>query len=695
MKYDGFINRYLWAIILILITIIVIPYDFPRPTGQFTLETEFKPTPNQYPIILLHVSDLHLSSIKPKSYPYIKNILSVSKYLFKPDLLVIAGDVIDNYNDPKLKFHHYHQLNINDWFLYEKLLLELNITIVPSSNLQLKLDSQKNYGQEKLSSIQVFGNHDYYLVDSFTSPQNYMKQIVDYQTIDEFELSTSRITFSMNGSDVKIKFIKLNRVSFPTGPISLHQNSYLTPRFKKRFLKEIAEDTNDTMNIVVSHTPVLKYFYFKTMMSLVKKSKKTRFYLTGHWHPQIGFFQHFGRKSFETVSPGLFKKPYGDVVIIDNGVSSNHVINLNQTTTAVITHPAPNDQKSELDCYSPQTGQIRAVAFGAGANQLNLSVLIDDSPGRLNCSEFEYKENVFLCTLPYSNLENGIHLITKVGDWSGSFYFSIGPKSPSIVEIDYIYETEVLWTVLFILSWLFAIFILSPLYYNSSHNTHNSLTINIYETDNLIIRKIKRSFIHIKSRIISLPSYFYYPLAIGILWSLFLPICAFDTKDQPAFFHTLGNFFVLRNNDIDIIPDGGLQNFLVRNVEYRYHYYGAMYGVYFMYFHLFPIFLMISCSFSYQITKNKFYVLIDCSLFLLSLWGGYYQFTWLIEMFGFFYAITSPLMFWFPLLYYILLAYWTFAESKRNDYESNDGFQCLLNQLDHRLQISIYIIYYI
>lgn len=705
-KFNNLLIQYGWAFITSAFALFLIPVGFYRHTGTFHLKKEFNPK-NKLPLILLHASDPHLSSIKPKSYPHIKKMLNTSKKIYKPDLLIISGDLTDNFL-PTNSVRPYYTQYEGDWNLYNQLMNELDFKILKTENENKRkkedvhLNPTSIYSKESVKTIQTIGNHDLFCVGAFNSSINFLRNTIEYDRITNFELST--ITFNFvdknnhdDDSNFSLKFVNLNRFSFPVGPICFIQISFLTNTFKKRLINELTSTVNkNEMTIVVSHIPVLRHHLISDMERILKKSLNTRYFLSGHWHPPQGFYLHIGRNVYELVAPPLFKSSYVNLIIIDNGISSSHLINLDQPEHAVISHPASIYSKSELDAYSPSEGEIRAISFGKKSYKKNFSVIIDDVfLGRLKCSsENQIKEDVYLCTLHYKDLKEGIHTLIKVGDWSGNLTFSIGPNSPSLTEYPYINEPQTSWTIWFIISWIATIYIvwpfkssmMTPFHHEKSQNQFNSESkfSNIFcccslSQSNLIVK----SFNTIKSRFRMLPRYFQRLLFLAVFWSMFLPISLFEVEGKFSIFHVLGNVFYLGKNNSEYYTsdENCLQNFRIGNFEYRYHYMGAMYGIYFLYFHVFPIFLIVSAFISSQGQYNL-YLFIDIIIFIFSFWGAFYQFTWLVDMFGLVYALASPLMLWFPVSIYICLIVWIFNEIKMNNIDdSAELSQSLLYQV--------------
>ena len=623
LSLNFFLIQYSWILIISIFSVFLLQRKFPHKTGQFHLSKPF--CPQNPPIILLHLSDLHVSSIKEKSYPRIKYYLNISKELLKPDKIIISGDLTDNYVPTNI-LRPYHAQYENDWISYSKIMKELNLE----------------------TSIQVVGNHDMFCLSCYDSPNNYALKYVlykdenstklnNYKDFDDFQINSKLINFPNNGN-YKINFISINQFNFPSGPICFVQEIFMTNAFKDRLRKAITnQKMHSNMTIIVSHFPVMLFFHENGLIKILKESDNTRFFLSGHWHPKKTFRLHFGRSVYEVVSPALFKHSSIGVISIDNDVSTYHLVDLDKPKAAFISHPSSIYEKSELDSYSPTSGEVRAIAFcptysSCNIEKFNLSIS-GDINGRLLCSpKDKIKEGVYLCKLPYFNLSEGVHNIDKIGDWDGSLTFSIGPASPSLRESPYLNFAEVSWTTFYFFSWLIAIYILLPF-------CQRFQQIPIHKTD---FKVIYRSFQTVKARVHFLPFYFQAILVMGVLWSFFLPISFFGTEGSLNIFHAFGNFF------------------FVNGIEYRYHYMGSMYGVYFLYFHVFPIFIIAN---GYR-TSSIIVHIIDFIIFLFSLRGFSYQFFWLIDMFGLQYSLLNPLMLWIPIVLYGYLLFWLYSEYK-------------------------------
>jgi hypothetical protein len=91
---------------------------------------------------------------------------------------------------------------------------------------------------------------------------------------------------------------------------------------------------------------------------------------------------------------------------------------------------------------------------------------------------------------------------------------------------------------------------------------------------------------------------------------------------------------------------------------FQWHYAGADFGVGFLFCMFYPVVNLVNGIVSNP--KDRPYFL-DVVYFLVGIWGYCKRFVRLLDMFGVFYTLTSPLMILVPILLYGSLAEWLWS----------------------------------
>ena len=283
-----------------------------------------------------------------------------------------------------------------------------------------------------------------------------------------------------------------------------------------------------------------------------------------------------------------------------------------------MTHPVPDSLASDFNLFDETTTEIRALGFAT--EELNLEVR-GAVQGKLKRVR-KLKEGVYLYSLPLE-LQPGRYQIVKSGDWRGTVDFTIGKKVRPFFETPYVNRSSYAWTILFVLMYIPALILSIPWMPSLASTSFKSWILPL------------RSFALLKSRIATLPKAFQLSIFATTLISVILPIALFDVEGVPCAFHVFGNFF---------------------GWHYRYHYLGAKYGMTYLFGMFYPVVNMVNGMNVYR--SNILIPPIDFAILVYGLWRWLYDFTWLVDLLGSSYAISSPIMTIIPfILYGNLLAY--------------------------------------
>lgn len=599
------ISQYAWLIILGTMLLSITPYKIPSRTKRFTsYQSELPFDSTKTPIWFLHVSDLHLSSVRKGSYEKIKKIFVDSISIFKPEKIIIAGDLTDNYS-PEKNFHYQAQMK-EDWDLYPKLINELQI-------------------KDKI--LHCVGNHDMFRIKSFNSMSHYGKDLI--YSSDNFLVSKSYY----ENEGFSIKFIIVNPYNFPATPICFGQFAYPENEVYDQINKELSlVDTNFTM--ILSHHPVLRWSTWQKVSSMINKAYNLRFFITGHWHPKGTFRYHIG-DTYEVVGAAIFKARKIGIFTIDNRRSAYHFIDLDKPPFILMTSPVPSNQTSSLDIFNQNDFEVRALAFTKEAPKLKVS---GAATGELKCKSIQ--EGVFLCSLPV-HIPNGKHRLFKEGDWDGYVDFVVGQTTDPFLQYPYITRPNMGWAYVFIPSIIAAMYLVLP--------GKKSGVVFSYEQwiqgkrDRPSIFVIVFSSIEVlRYRVNLLPQWMRALLTCSVFATVFIPISFFKIEDLLCSFWCWGYHYTGR---------------------FVFHYLGPMMACCYLYFVVFPILILLT---SFQVTFERTWTFgIDIILFLVSSYGIYYSFWWTRDMFGPYCVLTCPHFIYIPLILYSTTVWWMFNSGKQ------------------------------
>ena len=472
------------------------PFMFPKRTKTFQARSPTLPwDSDSTPTWFVHMGDVHLSKMR-KSYDYVSGVLDWCLGKFKPDRVIICGDLTDNQGMEKVR--PYRRQLKDDWLLYEELL--------------------RTHGLTKENLIQTLGNHDVYALASYSERNNFGQRY--FGNLSQFHMSTS----FYKHENTMYKFIVLNQYEFPTGPICFLQWSFVTPKVKQELEAELNKDDCDVA-IIVSHNPALRYHKLSTFASIIDHSPKLRLMLSGHWHPMRGSILHFG-DTIEAVSPPLFKKPRIGLITFDNGRYGYTMIDKDQDVNAVMTHPVPDAFATSFNLFDEQITEIRAIGFSERKLLLAVTGSINGELVRVK----RLKPGVYLYSLPVK-LSPGKYRLVKVGDWSGTVEFTIGQEVKPFYEKPYMNRSSYGWTIVFLLMYIPALLLSIP-----------KLSLFVCDSPSVLTLPL-RSFGYVKARLSALPPVFQRSLCVSTILCGVFPVSFFDVEGLLCAFHVAGNFF--------------------------------------------------------------------------------------------------------------------------------------------------------
>ena len=385
-----FISEYGWFIIILLIVSFGFLFPYYHPSQKFYSKHPKEPWNSDFiPKIFFHLSDIHISSflgIKTNgSIDYLTDFLD-----YKPDLILITGDVVDNFetkNFPKVG----SQLK-NDWEYYSK--------IIKSKISKYKI-------------IDVAGNHDLFAVDSLISNHNYF---LDYSFIfNRTNVKTNDDFFIKKINAFNETFILINQYLFPTphppyGVFPHHTNHMLD-------LLEKAIDTSGDC-FLLNHYQIDRNWFIKSSKGhsyeQIVSKKNVKAIFTGHFHPSKTFIIHHGQGGVEFCAPPPFKGKAQGLITIDNDqLVYNSVIikKKGEKPLCFMTYPTPKEQISSHHTFNYSKSEIRIISYAG--KEIDL-MITGDINGKMKLKK-KLKNGADLYTYPI-NLGFGEYKINIKGD---------------------------------------------------------------------------------------------------------------------------------------------------------------------------------------------------------------------------------------------------------------------------------------
>lgn len=643
------LSQYVWLILLCLLYLLIVPFKLPQSTKDFfftTIDEDWNSSSKPY--WLLHVSDLHISSVRSNSYENIYNRMKAALDNINPQYIIISGDITDN--SRKSNFREYIKMEKNDWDLYDKLILSLNL------NQSYKL-------------IQAAGNHDIYNIKRFTSSNHYANGRLYNSSNYHFQIHK----FSPDPNEITI--ISMNPYEFPVPPNDMLMWANPKDSFRKELINLLHNITSRYV-ILNAHHPALNWYptYATasdvTMNEILTQTRNVRFFLSGHLHPKKPYFMHHG-DTLEVVATPLFRNNEVGLITFDNHRAAYHQIDLSKKPYGAITSPVPLDQVSGLDTYfnsetidsqilssqtsekvhssqkvstfsdknkkdSPIISELRVLMF-TDKKDLNL-VASGAVSGRLNCSFIE--KAVQICSLSIPSMNGSIHSIEVTGDWSGSVEFTVSKTAIGFTEIPYNDDSTVGWCFLFVIFYIFCIIMTLPVDFININESFNRW---VHEKSSQAhwLFSIFGGFLIVKSNAQNSNLLIKISLFLASLWTVVLPISFFQIDGSVAVLWLWG--YICLNKNIFV-------------------FYGMKFASLFITFVMFPILLILS---SIEMTKSiekVFYF--DVAVYIAFAAGWLYTISVLVEWYGFEFGLTSPLITLIPIYLHVITIKYIVERSK-------------------------------
>lgn len=486
-------NQYWW--VLLIAASLMLLWVVPMSTSSGTIESaEIEKTWNddEDPIIIGHLTDVHINSLEPQRNHKFKTVLKNYRK-FNLDTLIITGDLVDNWGDRR--FGQYGQQFEPDYQLYRKLSTE--------------------YHQAVKNVIELAGNHDVFGLSQYESPNNnflkYTKTHTRHpdQKLEEFWATPIETD--------EVVVLALNPFRFPAPHAKfdfwVRQTAEILDFLERSLARanEMAKRSTGRSKpvIVACHYPMTFW-----VMTNVRSSSGSTFeeiiersgaslYISGHAHPTHSHYRHHNG-FLEVCAQDLNEHDGYSIITIDNGRPYHRTYNVSETPNVILTHPVPAKMLTKNVPFSEKTTAIRLISMN---DSLNIEVrgVVD---GKMKCVR-QLKNGAYLYSYPLKNLERGFHTLEFDGDWKYELDFFVGTQMNSFEEDYYIPVNQI----------VFALALLAI-----------AVLVNC-----LFLRPCRSIHVDVNDRIRLLPTWLRYLLTFSVIAPLVLPIAFVNIEGEIGF----------------------------------------------------------------------------------------------------------------------------------------------------------------
>lgn len=353
---------YLFIFVLTFLMMYLVPIKHVSPKILVADSVEEFDEEN-YPIHILHLTDIHASDNFPEAVERLKTVLTYSKDYIRPNFVILTGDLADDYvgaeeptRSKQIEGH---------WKLYSGAIEESGISM---DNV-----------------LEVFGNHDLWATLRYNKSEayswKYAKSIPE--NADFFSYSKTK-----NG----VRFVAFNSQEFPTGYGALQYINAFTREMLDSFESEISKESDANVTFVAIHNIIDLIHPFNTKSSSGKTfsdmlvENNVPALTNGHNHPNYIETLHVGRKYMELTGTALKTTDGFQIISYDNNHLNYHFYRLSDWVddkVFIITYPTPTNMSitnSKLDSF-----KIRVVLFSNNTNeQFTYSINDGEKTGTLS-----------------------------------------------------------------------------------------------------------------------------------------------------------------------------------------------------------------------------------------------------------------------------------------------------------------------
>ena len=333
------------AFILLLVNIIPQYHSKKTFTSKQIPDFQF----NQDPIILIHTTDLHISTTR-KERTDGSSVVLFSLCEYNPDIFLLTGDYVDNVKQGQ----RMGEQNLEDWKIY-------NSTV---RNFLLK---------KGFKVVDISGNHDQWAVDKFDSEENHFLEnsFIFNRTNVKSELDFFLRKIKLNINNIDINFLLIHDYRYPVYRPPYGAETHTTVN-QLDLLENMINSIDDEEEIfLLSHYPVDRALLYKSnnghTFDEIISNKKVYAIFTGHEHPNsVRIIHHGSEGGLEFCTSSLFDKKRAGLITLDNGNLVYHEVYIpyyGSKPLFFLTYPTPNEQISSHHIFNIKKFDIRVISY--------------------------------------------------------------------------------------------------------------------------------------------------------------------------------------------------------------------------------------------------------------------------------------------------------------------------------------------
>ena len=399
-KIKFFISEFAFILIMAFSILLVAVIPEYHSKKVFTSKKNSNSGFTEDPIILIHMTDIHIS-ITDMHRTDGSSILLVSLCEYKPDLFLLTGDYADNFK----KGQKTGIQNLDDWKMYGSSI----VNVLKKKGFQV---------------VDISGNHDQWAVDTFDSKENtfldnsFIYNRANVKSEEDFFCRKYKLTVGTTD----LTFLLINDYRYPVYRPPYGAETHTTSK-QLDLLENFMNAIDESEIFVLSHYPVDRAILYKSdkgnSFDDIISNEKVYAIFTGHQHPaSVKIVHHSEKGGIEYCTPAAFASKKAGLITLDNGNLVYHEVHIpyyGNKPLFFMTYPIPNEQLTSHHIFNLNNFDIRVISYYPD-NTIKLKIegdingeLTYDHP--LNNGAFLYKYNV-------NNLKNGeykIHIYDEVG----------------------------------------------------------------------------------------------------------------------------------------------------------------------------------------------------------------------------------------------------------------------------------------
>ena len=347
-KIKFFISEFAFILIMAfsILLVAVIPEYHSKKVFTSKKNSNFGFTED--PIILIHMTDIHMS-ITDMHRTDGSSILLVSLCEYKPDLFLLTGDYVDNFK----KGQKTGIQNLDDWKMYGSSI----VNVLKKKGFQV---------------VDISGNHDQWAVDTFDSKENtfldnsFIYNRANVKSEEDFFCRKYKLTVGTTD----LTFLLINDYRYPVYRPPYGAETHTTSK-QLDLLENFMNAIDESEIFVLSHYPVDRAILYKSdkgnSFDDIISNEKVYAIFTGHQHPaSVKIVHHSEKGGIEYCTPAAFASKKAGLITLDNGNLVYHEVHIpyyGNKPLFFMTYPIPNEQLTSHHLFNLNNFDIRVISY--------------------------------------------------------------------------------------------------------------------------------------------------------------------------------------------------------------------------------------------------------------------------------------------------------------------------------------------